>query len=64
MIAPVTIANRPKVVSDCHITVRLTAFVIGLGLSAVAFAQADPAALQQRLDRDGLARLKREQELN
>lgn len=43
---------------------RLTAFVVGLGLSCVAFAQADPAALQQRFERDRLDRLKREQQLN
>jgi len=41
-----------------------TALALGLGLSSLAFAQVDPAGVQQRFDRDRLDRLKRDQQLN
>ena len=37
---------------------------LGLGLSSLAYAQADPAGTQQRFERDRIDRLKREQQLN
>ena len=40
------------------------ALALGLGLSSLAYAQADPAGLQQRFERDRIDRLKREQQLN
>jgi hemolysin activation/secretion protein len=44
--------------------IRSTALALGLGLSSLAFAQVDPAGVQQRFDRDRLDRLKRDQQLN